>query len=459
MGLGHSPAVVPEGLVFYFDPINTRSYAGTGLTGFNLIDTSIVGAFTNSPVYDVANKGSIYFDGVDDYINIPNATSLNPTTITISCWVKFNTFTNNANIISKGFTSVSSPFIQYSLKMGDVESTRDLYGFQISNNGVNATVTSSARLITNKYYFLTVTYDGTTLKLYKDGIQDVNTTTSAGALASYATPVQIGRWGTQGSQYFNGNVAAAIIYNRALSSTEILQNYNATKKRFSPEENILTNGLVLYLDAGNNLSYAGTGLTSINIAGVGATGVLTNGVGFVANSGGTFVFDGTNDYIDCGNDSSLSALGGTTNITASAWVYYTAYGGGGQPYSVITVKGFPWTWLLENPSNTFTFRISAGGADVNVVDTSTHLLNTWYYVVGSYDGSAMRIYVNGVLKNTRSQAGTLGTNSETAKIGTYQGTNYNLTGRIANVSIYNKTLSSTEILQNYNALKGRYGLS
>jgi hypothetical protein len=57
------------------------------------------------------------------------------------------------------------------------------------------------------------------------------------------------------------------------------------------------------------------------------------------------------------------------------------------------------------------------------------------------------------------QTGTLGTNSETAKIGTYQGTNYNLTGRIANVYIYNRTLSSTEILQNYNALKGRYGLS
>ena len=69
MGLGHSPAIISEGLVFYFDPINTRSYAGTGLTGYNLIDTSIVGSLVGGAVYDVANKGSIYFDGVDDRIS------------------------------------------------------------------------------------------------------------------------------------------------------------------------------------------------------------------------------------------------------------------------------------------------------------------------------------------------------------------------------------------------------
>ena len=114
--------------------------------------------------------------------------------------------------------------------------------------------------------------------------------------------------------------------------------------------------------------------------------------------------------------------------------------------------------MLENPSNTFNFRITAGGADVTVADTSTHLLNTWYNVVGTYDGSNMRIYVNGVLKNIRAQTGTLGANSETAKIGTYQGTNYNLTGRISNVSIYNRALSAAEIQQNFNALRSRFSV-
>ncbi len=220
---------------------------------------------------------------------------------------------------------------------------------------------------------------------------------------------------------------------------------------------IITDGLVFSLDAANPRCYSGSGTSSNSlIGGIGAT--LINGVGFTSTNNGYFSFDGSNDYIDFGNDSSLSAIGGNSNVTASAWVYYTAYGGGGQPYSVITVKGFPWTWLLENPSNTFSFRISAGGADVRVSDTFTHLLNTWYNVVGTYDGANMRIYVNGVLKNTRAQTGTLGTNTITAKIGTYQGTNYNLTGRIAQVQIFNKALSATEVRQNYNATKRRYGL-
>ena len=190
----------------------------------------------------------------------------------------------------------------------------------------------------------------------------------------------------------------------------------------------------------------------------GNTGTFTAGITYNIANGGSLSFNGSNDYVDCGNTASLSAIGGTTNITVSGWAYYTAYGGGGNSYSVLTVKGYPWTWLLENPSNTFKFRISAGGFDVSVDDTSTHLLNTWYNVVGTYDGSNMRIYVNGVLKNTTAQTGTLATNSETAKIGTYQGTNYNLTGRISNVSIYNRALSAAEITQNYNALRGRYGL-
>ena len=221
---------------------------------------------------------------------------------------------------------------------------------------------------------------------------------------------------------------------------------------------IVTDGLVLCLDAGNVKSYPGSGTTWTDLSGNGNNGALVNGVGYNSDNNGALTFDGVNDYIDCGNTSSLSAIGGTTNITVSGWAHYTAYGGGGQPYSVITVKGNPWTWLLENPYYTFRFRITAGGADVNIADTSTHLLNIWYNVVGTYDGSNMRIYVNGVLKNTRAQTGTLATNATTAKIGTFQGTNYNLTGRVSNVSIYNRALTPQEIQQNFNATRGRYGI-
>jgi hypothetical protein len=221
---------------------------------------------------------------------------------------------------------------------------------------------------------------------------------------------------------------------------------------------IVTDGLVLALDAANPKSYPGSGTVWNDLSGRGNDGTLLNGVGYSSDNKGAMVFDGINDYVDCGNPDSLSSIGGTTNITASSWVYYTAYGGGGQSYSVITVKGNPWTWLLENLSNKFRFRITAGGFDANVADPSTHLLNIWYNVAGTYDGINMKLYVNGVLINSKAQTGTLATNSATAKIGTFQGANYNFTGKISNTLIYNRALTESEIQQNYLATKSRYGL-
>jgi hypothetical protein len=222
---------------------------------------------------------------------------------------------------------------------------------------------------------------------------------------------------------------------------------------------IITSGLVLHLDAGNTSSYPGSGTTWTDLSGNNNHGTLINGPTYSSTNSGSIVLDGSNDYIDFGNSASLRAIGGTTNITVSAWVYYSAYGGGGQSYSVITVKGSlgTWTWLMENYLDKFWFRIGAGGADVSVSDVSTHQLNVWYNVVGTYDGSNMRLYVNGVLKNTKPQTGTLATNTETAKIGTWQGTDYNLTGRVSNVSIYNRVLTAAEVLENYNALRPRFG--
>lgn len=174
------------------------------------------------------------------------------------------------------------------------------------------------------------------------------------------------------------------------------------------------------------------------------------------SSDNTFSFNGSSDYMNCGNPATLSSIAGTSNVSVEAWVNLSGYGSSG--YGVITHKGYPWTWLLENPGNTMRIRfyLSSSG-DVYCSDSATHALNTWYHFVGTYDGSYMRFYRNGVLTNSVAGSGTLGGASSDHVIGSYSGA-YFSQGQIPVVKIYNRTLSNTEIQQNFQALRGRYGI-
>lgn len=177
------------------------------------------------------------------------------------------------------------------------------------------------------------------------------------------------------------------------------------------------------------------------------------------NTDNTFELDGVNNYATFGNDTAISSIGGTSGITVEAWVKYDSYVGnnGAQSYSVVTHKGTPWTWLMENPTNKGRIRFTIGGADVNCSDPDTHPLNEWMQWVGTYNGSSMKFYRNGQLKNTVAATGTLGSNSTAATIGQYAN-QYRLNGQVPIIKIYNRALTDSEVQQNFNALRGRFGI-
>jgi hypothetical protein len=456
MGLGHSPIVVSEGLVFYFDPINTRSYAGTGLTGYNLINTAIVGTFTNGPAYDSANKGSINFDGVDDYIDFGSSTTFKLIdNFTLSAWVKSTVYGDRAILGNfgpstdySGFNLNIQPSNKFAFLTGSAASATYLY--------------SNDTFLLNKWYHLTAVRSNGTNYLYVNGVGQSSTNTQ---VVKYSNQnFYFGKWYSNLTGFYhNGHIASAALYNRALSSTEILQNYNATKKRFSPEENIVTNGLVLNIDAGNNLRYPGTGITALNIAGVGATGVLINGVGFGVSSGGSFIFDGTNDYIDCGKDSITNFV----TTTMSAEIMFQTTGATNRPHLIgrgTNGSAGQFVLILESfvPLPRMRFYLDKGsGWTAAATGNTTIQNNQWYHVVGVYDGINAYVYVNGTLDVSAASTGTLSsTPSDSVTVGFFTGSAaHYLTGKIPFARLYNRALSSTEILQNYNALKGRYGLS
>ena len=208
---------------------------------------------------------------------------------------------------------------------------------------------------------------------------------------------------------------------------------------------IVSDGLSVYLDAANTRSYSGSGTSSNSlVGGIGAT--LVNGVGFTSSNNGAFIFDGSNDYINFGNSSAVQQSSGTL----SAWAKASSPGGGYR--GIIAKQGayglfytdsvlVAYDWAADAPRST----------GVNIAD------NTWKNVVLTYQSgvsNGTRIYINGVSVLTTTitvlnQTGNLFGGAE-ANAGQYASCQISL------FNMYNRALSATEVLQNYNATKGRY---
>lgn len=229
---------------------------------------------------------------------------------------------------------------------------------------------------------------------------------------------------------------------------------------------IVTDGLVLCLDAANRKSYPGTGTTWYDLSGNGNHGTFgasTAAPTFSSVNGGILNFDG-NDRISGPNSSSLML---TTNFTLDAWVKRTSTQSTEQVIMAKNGDTSPWVgWeLMFGTDNTI--RLWTSGSAGNGWTAFSHSITdllwnnitvTFYGTAGS-TGTAL-LYVNGIQKATMSNKITPGTPSlRIFEIGCIRANSRFLSGGIASAKVYNTTLTSQEILQNYNALKGRYGLT
>jgi hypothetical protein len=216
-------------------------------------------------------------------------------------------------------------------------------------------------------------------------------------------------------------------------------------------ESIVTSGLVMLYDAGFTPSYSTSGLTWYDLSYSGNNGTLTNGPTYSSSNGGSIVFDGTNDYVNCGNSASVQINQGTI----SAWVKTSSPGSSTRGiiakqgnYGLFTIDGVLIAYDWGNSSTRTTGINIADGTWKNV--TMTFTTNT-----GSPSNNAI-IYLNGtaVLTTTIKYLG----DSVELQIGNGGIVSQYISGNIAGASLYNRALSATEVLQNFNALKGRYGL-
>ena len=229
---------------------------------------------------------------------------------------------------------------------------------------------------------------------------------------------------------------------------------------YSPK--VVTDGLVLYLDAANTKSYPGSGITWTDLSRSGNSSEL-KGPTFNSGNGGSIVFDGTNDYVEIQNQIQFDQ---TDPFTLSSWVKSS----NGINELIINNENILYTGYRLNINVNANIEIGLRNSisdDIAIETLNRIYANTWYHIVGTYDGtsnvSGMKIYINGVEEDTNTISNTL-TSSTLSNQQTLLGIRRPssppnpLRGNIANVQIYNRALSTIEITQNYNATKTRFGL-
>ena len=219
------PDGISDGLVLALDAANKVSYPGSGTGWYNLSGTVNSGSLTNGPTFSGANQGTFVFDGTDDNVQLGNASAFLPTSaITINCWAK----TNVVQVYKKIFVTVAVGTQSITGVYFSLGPTTSIYLGIITNNGTQyvGTYTDPS---TSAFSNFCGTYDGANIRLYLNG-----TLLATQAHTGTIVNTGIGRISgyDNGSEIWDGNISTFSIYNRALSTSEILQNYNATKTRF-----------------------------------------------------------------------------------------------------------------------------------------------------------------------------------------------------------------------------------
>jgi hypothetical protein len=346
-------------------------------------------------------------------------------------------------------------------------------------DSVTDSPTARTYLVRDTIYNAVFQKSGTTLKTFLNGASYGSPTTNSQTLTANST-LRFGVGPSVGTDSFTGNIYACNVYSRALSAAEISQNYEAQKSKFA--NTIVQQGLVLNLDAGNPYSYAGAGATWIDVSGAVNDFPI---FGSPTYSVDQFILNGTTQYF------SLSAASGffissTNNLyadvgyawTISAWfkfpvsptsvrdatinagncsycIFGNGGGIGGAETIALFVSGVSGTFAGVHPYYCM-MGLRGGKTQLSIDPVNT---NVWNNVVVTWDGSASRGYFNGVDRGSLTSAGQ-GMQINGYTIGSQVGgsSNHHFEGSISQTFVYNRAISAAEVLQNYEALKGRFGL-
>jgi len=450
--------IVTDGLIFNLDAGFVGSYPTINTTWYDLSGNSNNGTLTNGPTFNSGNNGSIVFDGVDDFVALGTQTVWNSSnTLTIAVWVKITGIggaPDIGGIITNQTTGFDLQCIYAEVYSPDSSKVRITYG--VTHPNPNAETYASSLENKNAWLYAVGTryFDGTNtiIKMHTNGTLK-QTSTMSGQQSQALNSWVLGRF--YAGRAMIGNIAIVQVYNKVLSEAEILQNYNAQKGRFS---SIVTDSLVMDLNAGNASSYPGTGTLWTDLSGQNNNATLVNGPTFSSSNGGVISFDGTNDSAQWASDGAITTNLNTwyndTTRTLQMWINFSNLNQG-LLQSITSLsfdevqRGFAISnsrWALQSTS------FSTIG---NALST-----NTWYFVTLLRTGvDSWTIYQGTTnLGNVTSDPGATVLGEDYQFQLMCNGYGNHKQGTVGQVLFYNKVLSAAEIENNYNATKGRFGL-
>ncbi len=396
MAISSGPDRNTLGLVLAIDAGNTKSYTGLGTSLSNAAGTSTIHRATlkNGPTYIGQWYGSLNFDDNDDFIVIANNTTFQTNTGTLYAWVK---------------TTITDP------QLKSIITKNNAYGIYLRNGlpividwSTRAEYRANVNISDGNWHFITLTFDSGVSngsKLYVDGVLK-NT--------------------------------FAITVNNQLSDIYI------GARGITP--NVVQKNVILHLEASNSYSYPGSGNTWYDLSPYGRNATLINSPSFDNTSGGALVFDGSSSYAEVSNWGVLTgnknfSIANTVqfqNNSDQAWI---SYGTGTSSSATQIGIGSSQFGLLANNVNT-------------TIENSYLIPDTWNHLVLTHDGSITKLYVNG--SYVKQKLTTYNVGSSNLYIGKSGITTSFSSAKVANVIVYNKTLTADEVSQTYDSFKNFY---
>jgi hypothetical protein len=464
--------MVTDGLVLYLDSGKIESYPGTGTTWHDLSGSNNDGTLIGPPTYSSDNGGVLVFDGVNDYISTGNSfmTELDTGNVsyTLEAWVYI---ASAPGVTYSGYCIIGNAAgTGVGLQLMESSGTKANFGYHSTSNFY-----SISNLSLNTWHHIVGTrQSGVNNYLYIDGQLDVVYSPSSLTIATTTEEIQIG-WsnGRHTENKFDGKIAIAKIYDTYLTYEQVQQNYNASCERFGLNRinpidiiGIVTNKLSLYLDAANTNSYSGTGTVWHDLSGYNRDVFMDTSLSPVYNNDSFYFNLGANF------EASNISLPLTTEFTMEVWYRQTGPGVGSPRLietNIFESVGSASSHCLTVDANG-SLRTWWDSADtaysrfLTLDDATLYPFNQWRYIASTYSSPNGVFYVNGISVKTGSVATTNLDDVHTITIGAisdlidYTHPGHYFTGDIAIVSVYNKALSQAEITQNFNALRGRFGI-